>query len=140
MRTWFGRIRRMTVADYATAVEVLMLAIWIEVAIRVMPFARLLDRVNRRPSVERDLAAATSYQRLVRFVAVAYGLLPLPATCLRQSLVLQLLLTRRGVPSRFCVGVAKNGPALHAHAWIECDGAALDATARAFGELQTHRS
>jgi hypothetical protein len=147
MRTWFERVRRMTVTDHATAVEVLVLALWIEMAIRTMPFSRLLDRVNRHTSAKRASVGpvlsdrpAAAYQRLVRFVAVAYDLLPLPPTCLRQSLVLQALLARRGVPSRCCVGVAKHGPALAAHAWVECDGVALDATALQFGELQTHRT
>ncbi len=138
MRQWVDRVRRMRAQDYVTAVEVISLAIWVELALRVMPFSRLRDRL-KRPSPPVAVAG-DECQRLLRFVAVAYDVLPFPATCLRQSVVLYGLLERRGVPSRVCFGVAKHGPALAAHAWIECDGVAPDATAAAFGELQTYRS
>ena len=44
MRLWFGRVRRMRAPDYATAIEVLALAVWVEVALRAMPFSRMLER------------------------------------------------------------------------------------------------
>jgi len=131
----------MTAADYRTAIEVLRLAVWVEAAIHLMPFSRVLERVRRdasRPSDGPD--AHAEYQRLLRFVMVAYDVLPFPATCLRQSLVLYALLERRGVPSRLCLGVAKQGPALDAHAWIECDGITFDVAGARFGELQPYRS
>jgi hypothetical protein len=137
MRLWFSRVLPMRAPDYVTAIEVLALAIWVELALRVMPFARLLERLKRPSS--SVAVTGDEFHRLLRFVAVAYDVLPFPATCLRQSVVVYGLLERRGVPSRVCFGVARRGPALAAHAWIECDGFALDATAAAFGELQPHR-
>ena len=140
MRRWSGRLRRMTATDYRTALDTLRLAVCVEIALRVMPFSRLLHRLRRvRPDSAagaHDVSAAHEYQRLRRFVAIAYEILPFPATCLRQSLVLYGLLERRGVPSRFCVGVAKDGSALAAHAWIDCDGVPHDAAAIAVGELR----
>jgi hypothetical protein len=124
MRLWFGRVRRMRAPDYATAIEVLGLAVWVEVALRVMPFSRLLERLQHHsPHVT---VSDDEYQRMLRFVAVAYDVLPLPTTCLRQSVVLYGLLERRGVASRVCFGVAKSGSALDAHAWVECDGVTRD--------------
>jgi hypothetical protein len=140
MRRWSGRLRRMTASDYTTALDTLLLAVCVEVALTVMPFSRLLDRLRRVPSgtaAHNASAAAREYQRLLRFVAVAYEMLPFPSTCLRRSLVLYGLLERRGMPSRFCLGVAKEGQALAAHAWIDCDGVALDAAAAAVTELRT---
>jgi hypothetical protein len=128
----------MTAADYVTAIEVLKLAVWVEVAIRVMPFTRVLERMKRDADAHVP-DAQSEYQRLARFVAVAYEVLPLPATCLRQSLVLHGLLERRGVSSRLCLGVAKSGAALDAHAWIECDGVTLDTAGARFRELQPYR-
>ena len=140
MRQWLARARRMTVADYVTAIEVLRLAVWVEAAIRVMPFSRVLERVRRNASGPHDAPGAQAeYLRLVRFVAVAYDVLPFPATCLRQSLVLYGMLERRGVPSRLCLGVARTGSAFDAHAWIECDGVTLDSATGRFGELQPYR-
>lgn len=122
------------------ALDTLLLAVGVEIALRVMSFSRLLQRLTRvqshSPAGAQDAPVAVEYRRLRRFVAVAYEILPLPATCLRQSLVLYGLLQRRGVPSRFCVGVAKDGSALAAHAWIECDGVSRDAVASAVGELR----
>jgi len=124
MRPWFGRLRRLRASGYATAIEVLALAIWVEAGLRVMTFSRLLERLKHRaPQVT---VSGDEYQRLLRYVAIAYDLLPFPATCLRQSVVLYALLERRGVPSRVCFGVAKSGPALAAHAWVECDGVMRD--------------
>ena len=137
MRTWLARARRMTAADYVTAIEVLKLAVWVEAAIRVLPFSRVLERMKRDASGTSNVASVQSeYQRLVRFVAVAYDVLPFPATCLRQSLVLHGLLERRGVSSRLCLGVVRSGAAIDAHAWIECDGVTVDAAAERFSQLR----
>ena len=149
MRLWFGRVRRMRASDYATAIEVIALAIWVEIALRLIPFSALLERLKQGPThvtglVERVLldapACGDKYQRLHRYVAIAYEVLPFPATCLRRSVVLHGLLERRGVPSRVCFGVAKNGVVLDAHAWVECAGVTPDAAAAGFSELQSYRS
>ena len=137
MRTWAGRVRRMRASDYLTAAEVLALAVWVEIAIRVMPFSRVLERMTRASSpVAAAAASANEYRRLLGFVTVAYDVLPLPATCLRRSLVLYALLERRGVPSRLRFGVAKRGPAFAAHAWVECDGVARDEGTGRYSELR----
>jgi hypothetical protein len=120
MRLWIDRVRRMTRVDYAIAVEVLAIAVWIEIALRVMPFSRLLDRLGRPRTRGRRLPTG----RLTRFVSVAYDILPFQKTCLRESLVMYRLLWRRGLTARICFGVAKNSSVLDAHAWIVC-GATL---------------
>jgi hypothetical protein len=124
----------MRASDYVTAVEVLALAVWVELALRTVPFSRLLERLQQ-PSPHRAIADP-EYRRLLRFVAVAYDVLPFPATCLRRSVVLYGLLERRGVPSRVRFGVARNGPALAAHSWVECDGVACDEVAGRYRELR----
>ena len=137
MKTWLVRARRMTMTDYLTAVEVIGLAVWIEIALHVMPFSRLLERVGRlSPEPLSAAPSSRDVQRLGRFVDVAYEILPLPATCLRRSLLLHALLARRALRSRLCFGVARNGAALDAHAWIECDGIVTSAEIARFSELQ----
>lgn len=135
MQTWRARLRRMRGADYLTAIEVVSLAIWMEVALRVMPFSRLLDGVGRASSSHAVSKRSGDLQRLSRFVTVAYEILPFPPTCLRRSLVLHALLVRRRIDSRLCVGVARIGSALTAHAWVESNGATSDAAAAGFREL-----
>ena len=130
---WFGRVRRMRASDCATAIEVIALATWVEIALKIMPVSQLLERVKQRSLLVA--ASGDEYQRLHRFVAIAYEVLPFPATCLRRSVVLHALLERRGVPSRVCFGVAKNGVVLDAHAWVECDGITTDASHVRFNQL-----
>jgi Transglutaminase-like superfamily len=48
------------------------------------------------------------------------------ATCLERSLVLWWLLGRQGVASSVRIGTRKNGEKFEAHAWVECDGVALN--------------
>jgi hypothetical protein len=135
MRMWFDRVRRMTPSDFATAFEVVMLAVWIEVALRLMPFSQLLQRVSRGPLAAPASTVAES-RRLSRFVSVAYDVLPFPATCLRRSLVLCALLNRRSQRARLCLGVAKGQASLDAHAWVECDGFVSDDAPARFRELR----
>jgi hypothetical protein len=133
MRLWYGRVRRMRAPDYATAIEVLALALWVEVALTVMPFSRLLERLKHHSPPAT--VSGDEYQRLLRYVAVAYDVLPFPATCLRRSVVLYGLLARRGVASRVCFGVTKSGSGLDAHAWVECDGVTRDSGSLRFAAL-----
>jgi Transglutaminase-like superfamily len=138
MSTWIARARRMTMTDCLTAVEVVGLALWIEVALRVTPFSVLLQRISRLSRSAPSAAPVPgAVPRLVRFVTVAYEILPFSSTCLRQSLVLHALLERRAVRSRVCLGVARNGAALDAHAWIESDFVVTDADVARFSELRT---
>ena len=47
-------------------------------------------------------------------------------TCLEKSLVLWSLLRQQGTASSLRIGARKNGGKLEAHAWVECDGVALN--------------
>jgi Transglutaminase-like superfamily len=49
------------------------------------------------------------------------------ATCLEQSLALWWLLGRQGIASSVRIGTRKVGEEFEAHAWVECDGVALNA-------------
>jgi len=44
------------------------------------------------------------------------------ALCLPRALAVQAMLRRRGIASRVCLGVARQGETLGAHAWVEVDG------------------
>ncbi|MDQ1409253.1 MAG: hypothetical protein QOJ41_988 [Acidobacteriaceae bacterium] len=48
------------------------------------------------------------------------------ATCLEKSLALWWLLGRRGIASSLRIGTRKTGEKFEAHAWLECDGMALN--------------
>ena len=47
-------------------------------------------------------------------------------TCLRQALVVEWWLRRRGLPASLCIGARKHDDGrLDAHAWVELGGVAL---------------
>lgn len=52
--------------------------------------------------------------------------LPFRTNCLEQSLVLQWLLKRRGIPAEMRIGVRKEANRFEAHAWVEFQGAVLN--------------
>ena len=68
-----------------------------------------------------DRAALTA--RMVR-AAARHGLGS--PSCLEESLVLVYLLRGQGIASRLRIGVKKNTPKFEAHAWVECEGVALN--------------
>jgi hypothetical protein len=47
-------------------------------------------------------------------------------SCLAKSLTLWWLLGRQGIPSHLRIGIRKEKEKFEAHAWVECDGAALN--------------
>jgi hypothetical protein len=48
------------------------------------------------------------------------------ATCLEKSLVLWWLLGRQGIASSVRIGTRKSEAKFEAHAWVECDGVAVN--------------
>ena len=131
------RLRGHRAADYATMAETLLLALAIELGLRLTSVSALLQRLDRlQPS--RRWSAAPSFQ-LDRFAAAVYRLLPIDATCLRESLVLYALLRRRGGRPKLCVGVKKDGVKLAAHAWIECGDMTTRGAQTSFLPLRDHR-
>lgn len=49
-------------------------------------------------------------------------------SCLRQALLLILLLRRRGLDPQLQFGVASDGTGMHMHAWVEIEGVSLGAS------------
>jgi hypothetical protein len=73
--------------------------------------------------------------RLGRIVVRTLAFLPGDTRCLRRSLVLTQLLSRRGISGRLVIG-ARTAPDFLAHAWVEHDGIpVLDPEGDAFGRL-----
>jgi hypothetical protein len=47
-------------------------------------------------------------------------------SCLAKSLTLWWLLSRQGIPAHLRIGIRKKAEKFEAHAWVECDGVALN--------------
>lgn len=90
-------------------------------------FRRLLDRVTHAPHRPGTLdRRQASPEQVVWAVTTASRYLPGARTCLVRALAAQVLLARRGHPTRLRIGVAKGEAGqLEAHAWVEKDGKVL---------------
>jgi hypothetical protein len=121
------RLSALSARDWQLLIEATVLAVGIEGALRILPLRRVVgwcqgSRTVARPRIGATLDALTTAARL------PYRVLPWPSTCLRRSLVLTALLRRRGLPATVRFGVRRQAELLLAHAWVECDGALVDAT------------
>ena len=119
-----ARARRLSAAEWQVLAESAALAVVIEVALHLIPLARILQAIEgraiRRPA-SLDRAAQNRIARLARWPS---RVLPLPATCLRIALVQVAVLRRRQVPAtvRFGVRPPADGGELEFHAWADSEG------------------
>jgi transglutaminase-like putative cysteine protease len=119
MPAWLDRLRRPTWADYATLCEVFVVALIVEIALRVASLLTIGRAIERAFGSRRlDDPTAFDFDRLARFAAAPYRLFRREGTCLRESLVFSVLLRRRGVPASIRFGV-KRDEGLTAHAWVD---------------------
>jgi hypothetical protein len=121
--------------------RLLLCALWLLPVRSVQLYARGFRRFVRRPRplVSRRFSALAPDVALDRArrtewlvdVAARYGVTR--GSCLSRSLTLVDLLDRQGIPNELRIGV-RYPPLLKAHAWVECQGVALndreDAVAR----------
>ena len=90
-------------------------------AIRFVPAARLFAWADRAPRRMRRFAADEA--GWVVWAVAEVGARPLiKAQCLPRALAAHAMLRRRGIASRLCLGVARSGGAVAAHAWVEFGG------------------
>ncbi|MFN3310267.1 MAG: lasso peptide biosynthesis B2 protein [Thermomonas sp.] len=106
----------------------LMLAL-VSLGLSLLGYRRMLALVERlghcrqrHPATAAELEHA---RRLAGLLAIA-GRRGLPATCLRQALLLHLLLRRRGLASQLLLGLRREGGLPAMHAWVELEGTSLD--------------
>jgi Transglutaminase-like superfamily len=89
-----------------------------QLAVRFIPPARLFAWAERPPRRVRRFA--TDEARWIAWAVERVGRSArLNSACLPRALAAQAMLHRRGIPSRLCLGVAREGGGLLAHAWVE---------------------
>jgi Transglutaminase-like superfamily len=91
--------------------------------LRRSPIATVVERLRAGRSTHpvEDPEALAEARRLGRAVVRALTVVPGDTRCLRRSLVLMQLLTRRGISARLVIG-ARTSPDFLAHAWVEHGG------------------
>lgn len=102
---------------------------WISFSIRFfgyLPTRHFLSRLVRKTALrEASAAEMAEAQRSAELLLIAgrHGLIS--ATCLRQSVLLEYWLKRRGLAAEIRIGVRKEQDLFDAHAWVELNGIAL---------------
>ena len=97
---------------------------------------RHVGHVPKRSAIDSDLPSA---QRLAALAAIAGRRGLMSATCLRQALLVDWLLRRRGLDPVLQLGVRKRGEKFDAHAWVELEGEALGQAAVEHQPFSNHR-
>jgi hypothetical protein len=87
-------------------------------AVRFVPAARIFSWADYRPRrINRFAIDEVSW---VAWAVERIGNNPwMNALCLPRALAVHAMLRRRGIASRLCLGVARDGQKLIAHAWVE---------------------
>lgn len=121
---------RLPGAERGFAIKLLLLLPVVDISLRLIGFQRTWAWLARwTPARDAPLSLTYSSPDPARIaeLARAVGARSLwPTTCLRQALVVWLLLRRRGRAAELKIGVVRRDAPLQAHAWVELDGAALD--------------
>jgi hypothetical protein len=86
--------------------------------VRFIPPARVFSWANRPPRhINRFAGDEASW---VLWAVENVGAMPrMNALCLPRALAAHAMLRRHGIASRLCLGVAREGQTLIAHAWVE---------------------
>jgi hypothetical protein len=118
-------------SDWCLIAQAWIWLVAVEVGLSCLPLQKLL-RIIQRPgndstgTNEQAAPQRVVPERVAYCVGLAARLHMFDSTCLKKSLVLNALLTRRGFDAQLLIGAARGTKGqLDAHAWLECQGKAL---------------
>jgi len=135
MSAWLDRVRRWRWRDYVTLCESFASALIVEIALRLVSLSTILCAIDWLLRTHRHVdPVAFDVDRLARFASAPYRLFSRQGTCLRESLVLAVLLHRRGVRAAIRIGVRRTERFM-AHAWVDIPGIRSE-TGMPFHELR----
>jgi len=101
----------------------------ISLSLRMRGFRKTQASLQKHLSSPRNASrtfAPGSADLTVRMVRAAVRHSLGHPTCLEESLALWWLLGRRGISSELRIGVRKHDEKFEAHAWVECEGRAVN--------------
>lgn len=117
-----AKLRRLSFADWlalAIAGKELLLA---RFRFAIAPAGRIVNRLKDAPQDGVDAAGPCNATRVSWAVNAVAAHLPWRADCLIRAMAADRWLRRRGEHPQFFIGVAKDGEAFRAHAWLRCHG------------------
>jgi hypothetical protein len=112
--------------------EAAIMLVLARLAVRFVPPARLFAWANRPP--RRAQRFAVDEANWISWAVEDFGGRAwMNALCLPRALAAHAMLRRRGIASRLCLGVVREGGELSAHAWVEVGNDKLVGGAEADG-------
>jgi hypothetical protein len=124
MKTKLKALSGLSQEELALLVHAWLTLLGVGIALRFLPLPQVQKLLNN-PRRLRPSGGSLPFSRLAHLVGVAARHHVLPAHCLQKALILQSLLTRRGVKADLRIGVRREDGRLRAHAWVESAGMPL---------------
>lgn len=91
--------------------------------VKLCPFRWSARLLTAPPAPRRGGETGETVRTVFRAVGRVKRHLPLPVTCLAETVAASLMLGRRGIPSTAFIGVRTGeGGGLDAHAWLQAEG------------------
>ena len=114
--------RRLPALEKRLTVQAMPLLLGIWLGLKVFPLNKIQRALDRLAGFyPYRVAPGDGYPESAAWVVGALSRRLFPdRSCLTQALAVQFLYRRAGCPARLCIGVAKEGDRLVAHAWVEC--------------------
>lgn len=118
------RLKEIAWADRLLLAETAAVVAVASLAVRLLPFRRVVTAATRREAASRSRAAAGEEIARVRWAVEACARrLPWKIVCFQKGVAMQTLLCRRGVPTALHYGVAQDEErGLSAHVWVSYAG------------------
>jgi hypothetical protein len=131
MRAELQKLFSYPIQDRHLFVQAWLLLLAVDLALRMLPFRKVhgwIESSGPKKKISKAEQTEAVILRIRDFVDRAarhhlYGM-----TCLRRSLALQWLLSRRGLDTRLQFGVRRENGNLQAHAWLEYEGKSIGET------------
>ena len=116
------RLARLGWTDRALLVEAMVVLTFASIAIKVLPFRRVVGAAAAFGIPERDGAPPDLLiRKIVWWVNSAAKRVPWRAVCFQRGLAVHVMLRRRGIASFLHYGVAQSD-SLKAHVWVSAAG------------------
>lgn len=108
---------RLSVRDQAKVLWALLLLAYLNVAVKLMPFAKVI-RFGSVPVGPTPKDSKRVVEESVRAVKRASYASPWRTVCIHEGLALQRMVRRKGVPAVLCYGTAHPRGELKSHVWV----------------------
>ncbi len=125
----FVTVANLSATERSLLLQALLLLPLVALALQVVGFQKtqaLLKRIPEQATLPLPPEISSQPWITVKMVQRAARYQPWWANCLKQSLVLWLLLRRQGILSDLRIGVQQSAGKFAAHAWVEYEGVALN--------------